>query len=64
MMRGVFGFCVEVCVSQLEGGGRGVVVREGPVPAGHLVGLYPGMHCVVLCINNSLGLCVDLLTLF
>ena len=41
-MREMFGFSLEVCGSRLEGGGRGVVVREGRVPSGHLVGLYPG----------------------
>lgn len=42
VMADVFGFSVEVCRSRLEGGGRGVVVRRGRVPLGHLVGLYPG----------------------
>lgn len=42
VMADVFGFSVEVCGSKLEGGGRGVLVRGGRVPLGHLVGIYPG----------------------
>ena len=49
VMADVFGFSLELCVSQLEGGGRGVVVREGTVPLGHLVGLYPGMNGSAIC---------------
>ena len=37
-----FGFCLDVCESRLVGGGRGVALSQGKVPAGHLVALYPG----------------------
>ncbi|CAI8025140.1 SET domain-containing protein 9, partial [Geodia barretti] len=37
-----FGFCLDVCESRLTGGGRGVAISQGKVPAGHLVALYPG----------------------
>ena len=73
VMREVFGFTLEVCPSQLAGAGRGVVVTEGRVPSGHLVGLYPGMHintcicnCVVIlgepCWDIALLYCVGLIT--
>ena len=50
-----FGFCVDVCDSRLEGGGRGVVVSEGKVPTGHLVALYPGMHLCLYVLNAQLA---------
>ena len=53
VMRELFGFSLEVCGSQLEGGGRGVVVREGGVPSGHLVGLYPGTLVFVIFVIQA-----------
>ena len=41
-MKELFGYSLELSVSKLAGGGRGVMVKEGHVPKGHLVGLYPG----------------------
>lgn len=43
VLRKEFGFSLEVCTSHLKEGGKGVIVTDGRVPSGHLVGLYPGM---------------------
>lgn len=43
-----FGFSVGVSESRLpDGGGKGVVVSEGNIPAGHLVALYPGQYIII-----------------
>ena len=41
-MKEVFGYSLELGESKIVGGGFGVLVKEGCVPPGHLVGLYPG----------------------
>ena len=52
-MKEAFGFELELRESHLVGGGRGVVVSEGHVHAGHIVGLYPGeLSHVYECINS------------
>ena len=37
------GFCIERRESVIPGGGRGVVVSKGTIPAGTVVSMYPGM---------------------
>lgn len=52
VMMKVFGFTLERQTSMLPGlSGRGVFLKDGKVPAKHIVALYPGtyMYSVVLC---------------
>lgn len=48
IMKEMFGFSLELGQSKIAGGGFGVLVKEGIVPPGHLVCLYPGQWYVVL----------------
>lgn len=36
------GFCIRKLPSKIKGGGSGVKVTDGMIPAGHLAALYPG----------------------
>lgn len=42
IMNEMFGYSLELGESKIVGGGFGVLVKEGTIPPGHLVGLYPG----------------------
>ena len=43
IMYNTLGFCIERHESVIPGGGRGVVVSKGTIPAGTVVSMYPGI---------------------